>query len=46
VAHVRVRVAELGARNTSEAIERVKADLEVMKKENATLEEAKAASAG
>ena len=40
------RVAELGARNTSEAIERVKADLEVMKKENATLEEAKAASAG
>jgi len=44
---LQAKVAELGARNTAEAIERVKADLEVMKVENAKLEQAKAtASAG
>ena len=37
-------IAELTARNTAEAIERVTADLKAIKTENATLAEAKAAS--
>lgn len=43
---VQAQVQELTARNTAEAIERISADLKVMKAENAKLEEAKAAAAG
>ena len=43
---VQAQVIELTARNTAEAIERISADLKVMKAENAKLEEAKAAAAG
>ena len=43
---LQAKVAELTARNTVEAIERVTADLKIMKAENAKLAEAKAASAG